>query len=227
MILYGLMLSFSSILAAQTNQELFVQANTAYHHKDYDNALHLYQKINPKAAVIFYNIGNCFYQKGDYMQALINWQHAHKNGTQTICNDCIYNSERALKKLSIESIESQRLIPLPTFFIQILFFLIVGVFLILIHTFLLRKIIILALTSIVVISTGFLTYTAYTQALQTTALTISTDSNLYAGPHSDYHHVAHMPMGSVVYVLNKSSNWVKVRWHKQTGWIMDDKIAVI
>jgi tetratricopeptide (TPR) repeat protein len=56
-------------------------ANAAYARKKYDRAIQFYESIvmaNQHSASLYYNLGNAYYQTGDYAHAILNYERAKK-----------------------------------------------------------------------------------------------------------------------------------------------------
>lgn len=204
-----------------SSQELFLQANAQYAQKNYEKALKLYEKIPHKGAAVWYNMGNCAYKMADTVHAQLYWKRASKTGDSAIQADTIHNLDR----ISHNQLSAPILAPLA---IQILFFCIFSVFLV-ISCFLVRrkKIMFLAACSLAMGGISFLTYTTYRHITDTKALVMSSENYLYAGPDYDYHQLAPISGGSEVVVLKHADGWAKVSWHNQIGWIKSNAIEVI
>ena len=66
----------ASLCGAQPEQELFVRGNKAYEQNQWGEALRSYEEISKKGCAVWYNMGNCFYKKGNGSQAIICWKRA-------------------------------------------------------------------------------------------------------------------------------------------------------
>ena len=84
---YGILLVFllsglfsQSCFADATQQKgLLQQANNAYHERDYDLAVKIYEQLineNGYSAGILYNLANTYAQKGETGRAIVNYQRA-------------------------------------------------------------------------------------------------------------------------------------------------------
>ena len=70
-------------LRAENFEEIFLRANEAYHEKEFQKALSLYDTIYPKSSVVYYNMGNCWYRLGNNLEALLCWRKAEHNALCT------------------------------------------------------------------------------------------------------------------------------------------------
>lgn len=73
---------FSSFAEAPSGfASLVEQADTAYSHKQYAEAVKLYQTVISSEgtdAQLYYNLGNTYYQMGDYGNAMLSWLRGRK-----------------------------------------------------------------------------------------------------------------------------------------------------
>lgn len=72
---------FSIRVSASDYTATFTNANTAYSKKDYAKAIELYESIvseNIQAPQLFFNLGNAYYQTGDFAHAILNYERAKK-----------------------------------------------------------------------------------------------------------------------------------------------------
>lgn len=63
------------------NGTVLSEADSAYAHKDYARAIELYQDVagaEGVSASLLFNIGNSYYQTGDYGNAMLYWQRARR-----------------------------------------------------------------------------------------------------------------------------------------------------
>lgn len=64
-----------------SDEETFHKAEKLYRAGDYDKAIELYQSTlgeNEISAITFYNIGNCYYKKSDFIHALLYYEKSNK-----------------------------------------------------------------------------------------------------------------------------------------------------
>jgi tetratricopeptide (TPR) repeat protein len=85
---------------AGNDEELFLRANKLYESHEYDQALSLYQMMPKQGRAVLYNIGNCYFHKNDYAQALIYWMRAKNGATVQECAAIDHNREYVLQKLN-------------------------------------------------------------------------------------------------------------------------------
>ena len=81
----------------QNDEEFFLRGNKFYEQKDYDNALSSYDMMSKKGRAVFYNMGNCYFHKDDYAQALVYWSRAENGATRQEHSAIERNKRRVLE----------------------------------------------------------------------------------------------------------------------------------
>ena len=104
---------FTSLLSAQTVDELFVEANNAYKEAKYNEAIELYQKIEAEGKVsseLYFNLGNSFYKLNKVAPTIYNYEKALQIDplNQDAANNLVF-----AKRLTLDAIEE-----LPKSFFQ-------------------------------------------------------------------------------------------------------------
>lgn len=72
---------FSGNGIAQEYTATYDSANADYLKKEYENAIELYENIvsaNQQAPELYFNLGNAYYQTGDFAHAILNYERAKK-----------------------------------------------------------------------------------------------------------------------------------------------------
>lgn len=218
-----LLLFFFTALSAQNSANLFAQANAQYQKNECTQALALYEQIPNKSGTIWFNMGNCTYKLKEPLKALLYWKRAYKHGNSELKQD----SEDNMKLLGIDYK------PLPhkyantaPLLMQILFFCIFGVFLI-VGYFLIRARywVFLAMSFSVLVSAARITYLVYSAPQQ--ALIMHDNAAIRAGPGTEYHLIKEVPAGTTITVIQKVPGWAKVSHSATQGWIEDRQIENI
>lgn len=201
-------------------QEIFVQANTAYQKNECLAALKLYDLIPQKGSVIWYNMGNCAYKLNDQIKALLYWKRAYKNANRDMKQNIVAN----VQKLTLANASLTH--PTSPLVMQILFFCIFGIFLIvayfLIHA---RRWILLAMSISVLVSAGHITYKVCSTSVQ--ALVMYDEVALRAGPSIEYHQIDSISAGTTVIVLKQKDGWSQIATGSGKGWVDDKQIEKI
>ena len=74
-----LLMLFTSLLSAQTVEELFTKANKAYKEAKYNEAIEFYEKIEQKGKIsseLYFNLGNCYYKLNKVAPTIYNYEQA-------------------------------------------------------------------------------------------------------------------------------------------------------
>ncbi len=90
---------FTAIHLFADDEEIFAEAEKAYRAAEYDEAIKLYESTleeNEISAVTFFNIGNCYYKKSDFIHALLYYEKSAK-----------YDPTNEMTKLNIEITQSK------------------------------------------------------------------------------------------------------------------------
>src|ERR1700722_3305000 len=89
---YMLLACFNIIIFGNgNNQEIFLRAHKLYEQKEIEQAYALYQSIENKGSAVWYNMGNCNYKLGKFLEAYACWHQAKKNATAKEFQDILYN----------------------------------------------------------------------------------------------------------------------------------------
>lgn len=217
-----LLLFFITFCLAQDSNDIFTKANMFYKKNECAQALAWYEQVPNKGAATWYNMGNCAYKLNDEIKALLYWKRAYKYGNALIQKDSIIN----MKKLSYPF----KPLPhpystIPPLIMQILFFCIFGVFLI-VGYFLIqaKRWVFLAMSLSVLVSVGHITHQVYSAPAQ--AL-IMQDTALYAGPEAGYHQIRTISAGTTVKLLKQNTQWSQIAVESARGWIENNHMEKI
>ncbi len=99
---------WSSYAVELSDQEKFIQANHLYNQKQYEYAIEMYESITSKGSAVWFNIGNCYYQLQEPLNALVSWQRARSGASYHETNDIISNSKKAYEMLNMSYEASAR-----------------------------------------------------------------------------------------------------------------------
>ena len=93
----------NSLNGVMTQYEMFLRGNLLYEKDDMDGAIEAYQGMKSKGPAVLLNVGNCFFNKKDYVKALVYWHRAKKSGARQICGAVRKNILVLNKKLGKDS----------------------------------------------------------------------------------------------------------------------------
>jgi len=236
--LFFILTFFYTIVHAADLEQVFAQANALYGKKEYDRALELYQSMEPKSSVVWFNMGNCMYKKRDYEQAYIFWLCAQDHADEALSADINYNIaaiEKKLDEINQENDSAKDFLSkygslFSLFILQILF---LSAWFTLIFYFIKMskhgrkyKPVLGCLMVTTVILAGLLVI-QYQSRLNRPAIVTHKDVAFFAGPHTQYHQLGTLKKSSRVRVKQTTEGWAKVVHKNKVGWVAADSIAIV
>ena len=228
----------SAFLFSGSDEELFLRGNNYYAKQDYDNSLESYGMISKKGRAVLYNMGNCFYQKNDYAQALVYWNRAEIGATASECNSIARNKKYVLKKMG-KSIDESFFQRIETFFIgkimhvSLLFLQIFFLLSWLLFVLLLRKKkshcvkMLLCCLAVLMMLTAIAMGVAHRHFSVGRAIVMRKEASLFSAPHKGLHVLACLPYADTVVVKESRQGWHKIRYADIIGWVEADVIQII
>ncbi len=207
------------------NEEVFLNANKLFHEQQFQEALQLYDSLPQHSWAVYYNKACCFFHLDNYVQALVYWQRALKNGGYSykalIDDYCL----RAREKLNVHNACSSwndslycATKKIPLFFWQFLFLMMLYALFFLYLSYpsmsLWRFFSLLIMTLLLLSILIFKHYYAHKQSV-----IVLEPSALYAGMDSSFSKVIEVPKGSMVSAFSRYKDWAKVYYHGKVGWI--------
>jgi tetratricopeptide (TPR) repeat protein len=234
-------ISFSSLYAS--DEEVFAKAEKHYRAEEYDKAIELYLSTleeNEISATTFYNIGNCYYKKSDFIHALLYYEKSAKydpGNEATKLNIEITQSKLSENKDELNTgisgwfytIVNARAADYWTYLSLALS--IIGtifLFLIVFSTQLSLKRMALA-TSIVsfVFSIVFMIFSwnqiSYFNSKET-AMIISANSEAKSEPIEGSKTVFIIPGGMKIKILQEKEDWTEISLNANVGWIKTQEL---
>src|SRR5579862_2867278 len=213
---------FLCVFVALTNtgndEEYFLRGNQKYAQKNYDDACNAYEMVSKKGSAVLYNIGNCYFHKGDYAQALVYWSRAEIGATAQEYSAIVRNKEYVAHLLGKESTISmqqkifsflQSLLPyIPLFLLQLLFLLCwyVCIFVVSRQQVRLRKMIV-SCVSVVMIMFGALLQIHYMQQGAQEGVVIKKEAQLLVGPDKGFQSLCPLVYAHNVAVKETREGW--------------------
>ncbi|HML19648.1 MAG TPA: tetratricopeptide repeat protein [Candidatus Dependentiae bacterium] len=228
----------SLYICAGTIQEKFLQANVAYQEGQVQQALALYDAIEPKGPAINYNIGNCYFRLGDYAQAILFWTRAQKNASWRDFSKLDSEIDRAYALLAIPreipfvsriaQFFTRICSPCSLFALQILFLICwFAVCWYLPSLYRRKKYSVLSFLFVIVVSLGLLLYVKHCSCISY-ALVSKNSISVYAGPGHDYAPLTEAKILDSVRIVERRNEWYKVYIRRcGYGWVDGTEIFVI
>jgi tetratricopeptide (TPR) repeat protein len=229
---------FTHLAAVPTMQELFLRANVLYQQGHSQEALSVYQSIEPKGSAVLYNMGLCWYRLGDYGHALASWRQAER-----IASVREYQHiERAIaivhERLHIASSESvfsrcmwkfyRYASVVPPLAAQLLFLVCVCMLFFYkkwwyygVH----RKSLIMGMSCIAVLCAWCLCLQYAGQNARRGVVIAQVP--VYSGPDTQFHERGNLSVATEVVIQDGTSSWYKVANEKINGWVKADAIVVV
>jgi tetratricopeptide (TPR) repeat protein len=222
---------------------IFYKGNTLYEEGKYDEAIREYSKLHEQgleSGSLYYNIGNCYFKKGDIGRAILNYERAKKliSGDSDLASN--YTYARSLIKGDISKASTPWLkrllnifdfftingltIFLSSVFAFTLLFLLAGLF---IHPLKRYYRFILPILLIIFILGAFSLY-GRVSMLGKEAVIISESSDAKFEPldNATIHFTVYE--GMKVYITESKKDWSKVeRFDGKVGWIMSGSMERI
>jgi len=204
-------------------QEDFLQANYAYHAGDYKKAFELYQHIAGKGRAAWYNMGNCAYHMKNYVEALVYWSRAERQSTRQEYKDIQENKAHVYTALHMQQpIEDQHMLlavvsMVPWFLLQII--LLVTCFLLYGFCYKKRFFILLIMLYSVLFSGAYVCYTYYKTQQALYAYTVKKTVSVRSGPDNRSHERSQLQYATKVRVQEQRTDWSKISYDKQHGWV--------
>jgi len=227
---------FSFVMFAGNNEELFLRANKLYEAGEYDNALLSYESISQKGRAVFYNMGNCYFHKNDYPLAFVYWMRAEKDATAQEYAMIQYNKNYVLQKIGknkddtwldkIKQLFESINLYMSIFSLQILIFLLWGLFLFLYHYGSLKRIRIFLVTSFLFIFTTML-FLHYEKNSISYGIITEQQAHLFSGPDKGLDIIGFVKYADHVIIKEVREGWYKIRYSDNSGWVEAEAIQIV
>lgn len=215
-----------SMSYANKFDELYHQAAQLYVEKDYQKAANIYASLEPQSAIILYNRAICLYQTQSYLDTLLLLKKASLSANYALQKKIIVVLQATLQKLNQAVLPFWYTILLllvaccSVFFFQMLFFCTWFCLL-----FISQKYVRWSAMILFIISCGVLSCSYYICSIKR-ALVIH-ETPLFIGPDKNYNHLAMIPVGQEVRVVQAHDSWYKIVSTHATGWVAESDIALL
>lgn len=220
---------------SQNKRERFLQAHELYQQGQYQEALARYQEFTDKSSAVWYNMGNCAYQLGDYMHALLYFKRAEREATPHEYPHIVHNISMTHQQLGLPSVSNNvsffdavrvqvRTVPLllMQLLLLVLWFAALGALWLLSHNRF--KKIIIGLLIVAWSILALVCWRKYHDEQAEYALVMNDKSTLFVAPNAAYHAVGELPKGVAVKVDEKRKGWYKVQANSKKGWMRQEDV---
>ncbi|MCX5922613.1 MAG: SH3 domain-containing protein [Candidatus Dependentiae bacterium] len=223
------------MVRADTTQELLLRAYTCYQQKDFSQAYTLYESIEPKDLLVWYNMGNCCYKLGNVVQAVAYWHKARRHALPEERATISYNIDVAEIQLAVSGEHGvlakleRKLDAAPLFWLQIMFlFCWFSCF------FFIKKYnrgtkyraLFGSILIIVTLSSGLAVVIKY-KSLQQRGVVMKPNVSVFAGPDQQYHVVGVLNAACPVTLVEERESWCKIKHQRCSGWVPKEMITVV
>jgi tetratricopeptide (TPR) repeat protein len=221
---FMILISMVTIARGDPREELFLQAGHLYTAEKFQEAQDIYQKIEPKNAAVFYNLGNCAYKNKNNAHAYIFWKKASRAASAHLYDAIAHNiaaCELPHKEQSYTIVHSTYRIMrnLSLGLLQALF-LMMWYSLVLIGSALRRKWPILwGLLIVATITSGVVIMAKYAVDAKSYGLVCKETVAIYAGPNEHFHILGNLDYLAIVSLEQRSNEWYKVAHEGNVGWV--------
>lgn len=231
-------LLFSTNLIANL-EEKFLQANQFYQAGDFVKAQEIYESIDfpqGRGAVVWYNLGNCYFQQTKLTLAIEAWLQAGKIGNWQIASNCLANILVTQAYLDIK----QEANYLPSFWFRSLIlydnFLSLQLLLLLVLVLLFACLIrwpnyFKLFWSLVILFVCLIIYIAILCAKENNLsyAVVQNNSKLVAGPGRQYHDLGSVKSGTIFKMVQELTDWCQIQDERglQNGWLLKQDLRIV
>ena len=232
-----LMVCCSFSLYGLTNQELFLRGNLIAEKGDLDGAIQAYEDIKQKGPAIWYNMGNCYFLKKEYPQALSCWLRARNGASKNLYHDIMHNiavlytvcqvrMPSFLENLLQSSLEYLASLYSCAFW-QIILLLIWGI-MATFGVFLLknRRYFIYGLFVVIFLCVNILFYKKWTMLTKTTGVVLKNETPVFPMPNSAMPSRGLLSYLELVSIEQTDEQWYKVKGKHVVGWVPAESIEL-
>jgi len=219
---------------AQNWQEQFLQANKLYQEGDVATAYSLYDEIEHKGSAVWFNMGNCLYHMGEYVQALVCWKRAQMGATlaersHILTNIGLLHDQIAVDKQTNLWFSLQAAINrIPLALWQLLLICLWILFLLIVlWLYRMKRYDIITFFVVILLICVFVIWTKYSMRMRSDGIILQQDLALRSGPSHDCYQMAALDSGVFVAITGECDGWCQVTRGATIGWIPDETVARI
>ncbi len=223
---------FSALHANSADEETFLRGNQLYMQEKYADAIKSYERMNNTSNAVWYNLGNCFYQQGDYLRAYAYWRKAAKTASGHQYQAIAANIRMAEKHLGKEPnffdttwsvVDSWS--PLAT---QLLFLFFWCILLGLACAWYKKRrwLLLLILVFVALCAAGAVGLKYYRMHRQIGIIT-KDQAQIFTGPDTSYQSIAQLPHATEVAIVEQREQWIKIKDKHLKGWMAREDLLLI
>ena len=227
----------SCLVFAGSDEESFLRGNKLYDQHNYDAALASYDMIAHKGRAVLYNMGNCYYHKNNYSQALLYWTRAERGATAAEVGIIAHNKQQMLQKMGKNNDVSRTdrmwyffysFLPYFSLFcLQLLFLLCWYLLMFCVYkNGRTKKMLSGGVLVIVMLIASTLGVHCIQKSIET-GIVIKKQVACFVGPNKDFHRSCSLDYTDHVVVKEKREGWYKVQYSGNIGWVEADAIQIV
>lgn len=221
-------LLFSCHVHADAQAEQFYRANKLFQEQQYQDARSEYEGLVTKGSLIWYNIGVCFVYEENYVDALINFKKALKGAQYKILPQIFEGIDCAQSHLHTnpQKDETMRNLYKYTSFFSIFWAQMMFLFfwflvcICWIYKNKTSRLLLLLVSVCVIWSSASLAAVSWLRSRE--YVIVVKKSNLFAGPHEEYHSVGNIDVAEQLILLDSKNSWYKVKSSSTVGWVKEE-----
>lgn len=223
----------------QSNQELFLQGNNYFLKGNFNKACDCYEQISEKNSAVWHNMGNCFFNEKNNIQAIICWKRAERNASFRELGKLFNSQSKAFEQmhLSYDGFVMQKIkqVCMIVSVIQLKILLLVFLLLFLYvcyYCFLQSKRLSCKKRYIIglllgIMSMVFALYLKEKWLHKKEAIIIHEKVPVYIGPEVTFSQKTILPLGCVVEVLEEKQGMIKIIYPQVCGWVSSQNVEIL
>lgn len=231
-----------SVISA-TDQECFLQGNTCFLQGQFDQARQHYLAVADKNSAVWHNLGNCYFNEKNGVQALVCWKRAQRGASFNQLGQLFDAQQQVLEGLQcpcdgifIRGVK-RVILGFPLILMQIILLLLFIIFVRLFYQCVMnrnsqsyassckKRYFILLLFSIVVMMLFIAAHRKF--LLEKEAVIMQQKVAMHIGPETNFPQKTTLPLGCVVQVIDEQQGMIRVTCPYGTGWVVRDMVEII
>jgi hypothetical protein len=236
---FWMIILFQFFIALGTDEQRLEQARDLFMQGDWSGALQLYRLVEHKNSAVFQNIGNCYFNEGQYGQALVFWKRASVDAGYQQLTTIFDEEQKAYQKLGIVAplpwviFFMKIILMIPLILIEIIFlFLLCNILLLLRRYWQWQKLEKREKNLFFLIFFGCMTCVTiwYARTIilkKDQAIVVKQNVLVYAGPERTFHVVEKIQEGQLVHIIQSQYGMYQISSGSLSGWVTQDTLESI
>ena len=215
-----------------SDQELFLQGNSYFLDGKFEKARQSYEAMVSKDSAVLQNVGNCFFNEKNVVQALIYWKRAEKGARFNQLRQLFELEHKALEQMQCQP-ESflmrhikQVVLGVPYLVLQIILLILCLLFIGFFYRGTIQKkrmfILLLSMGSILLWMVMYKKWLSKKEAV-----VVEQKIAVYIGPETNFPQKTTLSLGNIVEIVEEQQKMVRVASSQGTGWVVRDMIEIV